>query len=56
MEAGIFVAWNWQMIIVLVVTLLQNWLAGRVDFKPFKLAPCPSGKQDMQMMLRRGKK
>ena len=29
MEAGIFVAWNWQMIIVLVVTLLQNWLAGR---------------------------
>eukprot|EP00435_Cladocopium_sp_Y103_P009026 s2477_g2.t1 len=30
MEAGIFVAWNWQMIIVLVVTLLQNWLAGFV--------------------------
>lgn len=30
MEAGIFVAWNLQMIIVLVVTLLQNWLAGFV--------------------------
>ncbi|CAK9088697.1 Hypothetical protein SCF082_LOCUS41880, partial [Durusdinium trenchii] len=30
MESGIFVAWNWQMIIVLVVTLLQNWLAGFV--------------------------
>eukprot|EP00438_Fugacium_kawagutii_P008130 Skav234371 [mRNA] locus=scaffold2071:80064:82993:+ [translate_table: standard] len=30
MEAGVFVAWNWQMIIVLVVTLLQNWLAGFV--------------------------
>lgn len=30
MEGGIFVAWDWQMIIVLVVTLLQNWLAGFV--------------------------
>ena len=35
MEAGIFVAWNWQMIIVLVVTLLQNWLAGRSQGRHF---------------------
>ena len=35
MEAGIFVAWNWQMIIVLVVTLLQNWLAGQSQKRHF---------------------
>jgi len=30
MEAGIFVAWDARMVLVLVVTLLQNWLAGLV--------------------------
>ncbi|CAJ1427177.1 unnamed protein product [Effrenium voratum] len=30
MEAGVFVGWDWRMMLVLVVTLLQNWLAGFV--------------------------
>ncbi|CAE7315344.1 unnamed protein product [Symbiodinium pilosum] len=30
MESGIFVAWDARMVLVLIVTLLQNWLAGLV--------------------------